>query len=283
MKTKRWLSVMILIAWLTGPAAYGQQSGDQPAFPAPGPLAPNGDPPLPVIQAGSESGGLSDWITYRRDCCEGGHGKYTPLYNELYVNAGPSVPVGGMTLSRELKTGWSITGGGRALFFNDTFSSAWVVDAHIINTNESAGRENTQFPILFFEKGIRSDQVVFEGVAGRKTFSIQDSNRTLVGLGFGREWYLGAPADADDWKWRFGVDVGGRYGSQRINFSEFGHVTDVIGSVYGAAHTDLEILCHSVLFHVGLRLEWAYTCSDILQRASDVQEVSFLFSTGLRY
>jgi hypothetical protein len=57
----------------------------------------------------------------------------------------------------------------------------------------------------------------------------------------------------------------------------------VIGGVYTSAHTDLEILCNGCLFHVGLRLEWAYTCSDILTRTSDVQDITVLFSTGLRF
>jgi hypothetical protein len=188
-------------------------------------------------------------------------GVYTPLYTELYLNAGPSVPVGNGTLSQELKTGWSITGGTRALFFNEPQTRAWVVDAHIINTNQSAGRQNTAFPVAFSHNGQKSSDVLFKGQTGLTDFTLQNANRTLVGLGFGREWYAWQPATSDGRMWRFGLDSGGRWGSQRVNFNEFGHLTDV----------------------VGVRVEWAYTWSDVLQRTSDSQDLNVLLSAGIRY
>jgi len=283
MKTKRWLGVMIAAAWLIGAVGNAQQPGYQPTFPATAPLGRNGSAEPTSQPGGADRSGLSDWIVYRRDCCEGRHGAVTPLYTELYLEAGPSIPVGGQTLSRELKTGWSIAGGARALFFNEQHSRAWVVDAHIINTNESAGVLNTQFPLTFFHNGVRSDLVVFEGVAGRKTFSIQNSNRTMVGLGLGRNWYPWNPADSEGNKWRIGIDSGGRYGSHRINFSEFGHVTDVVGGIYAGAHSDVEIPWRGIVWHAGVRFEWAYTWSDILQQTSDVQDLNLFVTVGLRY
>lgn len=282
MKTKRWLGVMIVAAWLSASAVHAQQTGSQPIYPPPAPITPDAPPYRPAdnVQA---SGGLSDWILYKRDCCEGRQGVITPLYTEIYLNAGPSVPVGGMTLSRELKTGWSITGGMRALFFNEPLSRAWTVDLHIINTSESGGAQDTQFPITFFQNGTRSDQVVFNGVAGRKTFSVLNINRTMFGVGFGREWYLREPADSDGCKWRFGIDGGGRYGSQRVHFNEFGHVVDVVGAMYASAHTELEFPWHSLIFHVGARFEWSYIWSDALQQTSDSQDLSLLLTIGIRY
>jgi len=283
MKTKRLFGVMIMAVWLTGSAAPAQQPSVDPIYPPPSPVAPHTSEKLPEDRRLAAGGGLSDWIVYGRECCEGPLGAATPLYSEFYLQAGASIPVGGMTLSRELKTGWSITGGVRALFFNEPHTRAWVVDAHIINTNQSAGVHDTQFPITFFQNGTRSDLVVFEGAIGRKTFSIQNSNRTLVGLGLGRDWYLGQPAHADSCKWRFGVDGGGRWGSHRVNFSEFGHVTDVIGSVYAGAHGDVEYPWRNWVFHTGVRLEWAYTWSDILQQTSDVQDISIFLTMGVRW
>ena len=283
MKTKRWLSVLIAAAWLIGSIGNAQHPGSEPVFPAPSPLAPNAVPDRPVQTVAAYSGGLSDWIVYRRECCEGMHGRQTPLYTELYLQAGPSMPVGGTTLSRELKTGWSIAGGVRAVIFNEQHTSAWVVDGHLINTHESAGRQDTQFPLTFFHNGVRSDLVVFEGVAGRRTFSLLDSNRTMVGLGLGREWYPWNPADSHGRKWRFGVDSGGRYGSHRVNFNEFGHLTDVVGGMYAGLHSDLEVPWRGMVWHGGVRFEWAYTWSDVLQRTSDVQDLNVFLSIGLRY
>ena len=283
MKTNRLIGVMIMAAWLSGSAAFGQYSGAQPIFPPPTPIVPDATTEAqkePEIPAG---GGLSDWVLYRRKCCEGGHGVYTPLYTELYLNAGPSVPVGGMTLSRELRTGWSITGGARALFFNEPQTRAWTVDLHVINTNESAGKQDTAFPLLFFHNGQRSDQFTFEGNTGITNFKLQNSNRTLVGLGVGREWYLWQSALSEGRHWRIGADAGGRYGSQTLALSTFGHLTDVIGSMYAAVHTDVEIPCRCCQFHAGVRFEWAYTWSDILQRTSDVQDISLLLTVGIRF
>jgi hypothetical protein len=68
-----------------------------------------------------------------------------------------------------------------------------------------------------------------------------------------------------------------------VNFNQFGHLTDVVGSAYAAAHSDLEFPWHACLFHAGIRLEWSYTWSDVLQRTSDASDVSVLLSVGVRY
>jgi hypothetical protein len=279
MKINRLLGVLIVAAWLSGTAVHGQTSPLGPLYPPPSPTTPDGAPNRPEASPLPASGVLSDWILNKRDCCEGRHGIYTPLYTEVYLNAGPSVPIGGMTLSRELKTGWSITGGARALFFNEPLTQAWTVDLHIINTDESGGRRNTQFPVTIFQNGTK---FVF-GPGGIPGAGIQNSNRTLAGAGVGREWYLWRPATTDGCMWRVGVDGGGRYGSSRINLNEFGHLIDVVGCLYAAAHTDLEFPCGALLFHAGLRCEWAYTWGDILQRTSDVQELNFLLTVGVRF
>jgi hypothetical protein len=283
MNTKRWLGVLIVAAWLSGSAAPAQERGEQPIYPPPSPLAPNAEierQPGAIVPAG---GVLSDWIVYRRECCEGPEGRYTPLYTELYVNAGPTMPIGGDTLSRELQTGWTITGGARALFFNESLTRAWVFDLHLINTNLSGGAQDTQFPVTFFQNGTRSDLVNFLGVTGRKTFSVHNYNRTLVGLGVGRAWYPWQPADSDNCKLRFVADAGGRYGSGRVAFKEFGHVVDVIGQIYAGLRSELEFPCYGCMVHVGGRCEWAYTWSDVLQRQSNTQEISALLTLGVRY
>ena len=173
MKTNRWLGVLIVAGWLAS-SAHGQSALDQPIFPPPAPLSKNGEI-APVIEPTAHSlGGLSEWIVYRRDCCEGPEGRRTPLYTELYLRAGPSIPFGGQTLSRELQTGWSIVGGARALFFNEPMTRAWAFDMHIINTNESAGRHNTQFPVTVVNKGISTDFGV--GGLDRKSTRLNSSH-----------------------------------------------------------------------------------------------------------
>jgi hypothetical protein len=293
MKTNKWLSVLVVAGWMIGanapaqqpayrpaaPAQIVQTGGYQPAFPAPSPLTPDALPEKTTTSAAPEVGVLSDWIVYRCDNCEGRFGKVTPLYTEIYAHAGPSFPVGGMTLSRELKTGWSFVGGARAMFFNEQYTSAFIVDAHIINTHMTGGAQNTEFPLTITHQGQR---VTF-GPGATPGATVAEYNRTLFGLGVGRDWYPWQPANSDGCKWRIGVDGGGRYGSGRVAFNEFGHSTDVIGAAYAGMHSKIEFPVRSLIWHVGLRAEWAYTWSDVLQRTSDLQEIGMFLTVGARY
>jgi hypothetical protein len=282
MNKKRWLGVLILATWLSGSGVMAQSS-IQPIYGPPSPLDKDAAPP-PVGQVTAPIGAeLSPWIRYQRDCCDGKPSKWTPLYTEAYLSVGPTVPLGQETLSRNLLTGWSIMGGARAMFFNEPMTSAWVVDLHMINTNEGGRDTHTQFPITFFQNGTRSDLIVFQGAAGRKTFSVHDINRESVGLGFGRDWYLWQPANTEGIAWRWGAQVGGRYGSERANFNEFGHTVDVVGTAFLSAHSDIEFPCGRFYVNFGMRLEWSYTWSDVLQQTSDSQDISLFLTAGIRW
>ncbi len=279
MKMKRWLGMIVLAAWLSVSSAHAQQPANHAAYPPPSPLSTNGLPDPPIEAFTAHPSGLSDWITYRRDCCEGKHGRITPLSTELYVFAGPTTPFGSMTLSRELTTGWSIGGGGRALFYNEPQTRAWVVDAHIINTNQWSSKRDTQFPVTIFRAG---DKQVF-GADGVPGVTVQSANRTMAGLGVGQEFYPWKPADYEGRKWRVGYDLGGRYGSLILTLNETRGIKDVAGGIYVGGHSKFECPWRNVMFHMGVRFEWSYTWSDVLQRSSDVQDISVLLSTGMRY
>ncbi|MBI2807893.1 MAG: hypothetical protein HYX68_23160 [Planctomycetes bacterium] len=279
MKTKQHWRFVLLAACLTYAPIHGQDPSHEPIYPAPSPVAPQGAL-APVVETRvPRLSGLSDWIVYKRDCCEGGAGRYTPLYTELYFGAGPSFPFGGQTLGRELQNGWSFKTGARVLFFNEPHSRAWVVDVHIVNTRQGAREQGTEFPVVVFQRGTKIEF----GKNGLPGATLGDSNRTLVGVGLGRDWYPGQPANASDPRWRFGLDVGGRYGSQRLTLNEARHLTDVIGSFYTGVRSDVEIPWGHWVLHTGIRAEWAYTFSDILQRTSDVQEISLFLNAGVRY
>jgi hypothetical protein len=285
MKTIRSLGVLIVAGWLTASIAYGQQPTYEPVFPAPSPFAPLPDQAPPTVSAHT---GLSDWIRYPRECCEGAPTKRTPFYMEVYFSGGASFPLARNTsdLARELQTGWTLMGGARGLLFNEDMSAAWVLDLHIINIHQFAGgNNNAAFPLTVFPGGVR----IQSGENNEPNFNLEDMNRTLVGLGFGREWYLWNPANFDGLNGRFGMDGGGRVGSERLNVvnaARSAHTVGVIESVYAAAHCDLELPCGAVLFNAGFRLEWAYTFSGILQTGNDksnMQDLSLLFTIGVRY
>jgi hypothetical protein len=201
---------------------------------------------------------------------------------EIFLRAGTSLPFGGQAAGNELKVGSTIMAGGRALFFNPAKTTAFTVEAHILNSQNQADGER-QFPLSIIEPGENGAQRVNFGSGNIPGVTIRRMSRTMVGVGLGREWYPWQPAGDPHTKWRVGVDAGGRYGSASMRFNEIRHRTDVIGSAFAAAHSDLEIPCGPCVLQTGVRLEYAYTWSDILQRTSDVQELNLLFTLGLRY
>lgn len=214
--------------------------------------------------------GLSSWITYERNnCCQGNVGCDTPIGTELFVRIGPSVPFGDDILGRNLRPGWMIALGGRALFFNQPMDRAWFIEVSGSNAyNHSGPRVPLPFPS-------EPDPV-----------AVEYYNRTFVNLGIGREWYL-FPATDMTRNWRVGIDTGGRYGSASLGRETTHHVTDVVGGFYVGFHSDLEFpVCawgNSCVFQAGFRIEYGYTFSDILSQRSDLQELNLLFNFGVRY
>ncbi len=247
-----------------------------------GPLPTPGDerPDTQVIT----SAGLSDWITYDRPCCdEPADGVYS-LGSEFYFRVGPTFPIGGQTLSRALQNGWMLQGGGRFLLFNPVRTKAWVVDAGISTHFNDADEPTARFTITdFIINADGTTQRVVFGQAGIPGVTIRSYNRTFANLGFGREWYIFQPEWSEGNKWRVGADIGGRYGSSSIRLNEIQRRTDVVGAVYTAIHTDYEIPCGCCTWMGGIRGEWAYTWSDILQQTSDLMDLSLLFNIGFRY
>ena len=84
---------------------------------------------------------------------------------------------------------------------------------------------------------------------------------------------------------RLGIDGGGRWGTAKAEFRDLRHFTDVIGAVYGAVHSDYELPRGCCTYFLGLRAEYDYTWSDILQiqNKSDVQDINLMVSLGVRY
>ena len=256
--------------------------------------APAQEPPAPGIQpppirkqtpAGPESApdtqpspsGLSDWIIYKRDDSPA-PGPNIPLYTESDLRVGPSIPVGGNYLGRQLQVGWTIDASLRALRFNQGMTGAWFAEVHLLNSNNSGVTKGDPVVLNIFEKNAAGTSVLTN-----VSVTVRNYNRTMAGLGFGKEWYLWEAANAPGRKWRAGVDAGGRYGSGSMQFPEIRHRTDVLGGLYAAAHTDFEIPYGRCFLSFGLRCEWAYTWGDILQGQSDVQEINALATFGVRY
>jgi hypothetical protein len=128
----------------------------------------------------------------------------------------------------------------------------------------------------------------------------RDLNRTTVNLGLGHEWYLWGCAN-DNCNWRVGFDAGGRFGTEKVNFTgTFPQPTiaapaptvttipshsDAIASAFVALHSEIEWCCGRCIAQAGIRGEYSYTWSDILQTQNnaDLQELALLIELGLRF
>ena len=233
------------------------------AMPAP---SPREVLPAPSLLASPMSG----WIVHNQaNCCSpfGGDG---PINTELYIDTGPSIPVGGGILHHIMETGWDVRGGGRSLFFNPAVDAAWTIDLNLSYIYNHA-RPNPKVP------SVNSTGSTIQA-------TLKDLNRTFVNGAFGREWYLNAPANAAGWKWRAGFDLGGGIGSGLVDFVELRHKTDTIYDVVIGLHSDLEVPCGCCTFTYGFRAEWDYTWTDLIQRNNgQLQDVNLLATFGVRF
>ena len=104
----------------------------------------------------------------------------------------------------------------------------------------------------------------------------------------GRECYLVGSANSCGLKWRAGVDVGGRYGTVRLDTYDsttgaFTRLADIASGGYAALHTDLERPCGCCKFEAGLRAEYDYTWMDVVSPSSDLHDVNLLMTVGVRF
>ena len=278
----------VALIWVGASAAQAQYS-KSPAGDSATSLTdkPNPYPSEPSASTLISTNGLSSWITGSQQECMGPLGGNGPIRSEIYLRAGPSVPIGGGFFHDTLKTGWEIQGGGRTLFFNTQGDAAWAVDLSISNFNNT-GRNPNHTATL--QNVIVAGPPSFSGssttiMVPSLDVSTRSLNRTFVNLGFGRDVYLYGAPDAEGLSWRVGVDGGGRYGSAKLELHEIVHRTDTIAGLFASIHSDLEYPYGCITLLAGFRLEWDYTWMDILQHQnnSDLQDLNFLFSAGMRF
>jgi hypothetical protein len=262
-------------------------------------------PPEPV--------GLSHYIL--GDCpeCCGPIGGCGPVQMELYARSGATIPIQGTIFAHTLSTGWTIAAGGRSLFFNADNDAAWTADLGVSNDYNQGQHSDMQYrlnhiifnlgnnnlSIVDFIPGVKHTTITrrrtplgqtgttFDARTGGVT--IRSLNRTFANASLGREWYLtGNPAtcmESGSCIWRVGFDVGGRYGTEKLETHQTKHRSDNIGSVFVAVHTDIEVPCGCCIFQYGFRVEWDYVWSDVLQiqNDGDMQDLNILFTAGVRF
>jgi hypothetical protein len=275
---------------MASPVPPAQGGGTDPSGPPPynlqkGPIGgdPDGqrrpDPGLPP------PGGLSSWLLYPRSagCC-GPVGKDGPIFQEFYVRNGTSFTISGGPFGNILAPGWAFEAGGRVLFFNPTVDAAWTVDLALSNFHYNTSRDQVIFlrniPSTTPNPGGGNTTTALPLVLTRPS----GLNITDVSAAGGREWYLWGNCTDGGPSWRVGGDLGGRWGSARLDLREIKHRTDVVGGFFLSAHSDVEFPCGCCIFQAGVRVEYDFIWTDILQSPNDqLQTLNLLFTLGARY
>ncbi len=236
----------------------------------------------------------SPYLHYPRSpCCCGNVGTCGgPISSELFIRSGFAFPVGNSIFDKYLHTGWDIEGGARLFLFNPTSTAAWTGTLSISNIFARTGNAN-QFVTLFnVPVHVANPTAVTFGGAIKNVPELQVTvsslNMTFVNMGFGREWWLLGSANPGQQKgcnWRVGIDGGGRWGSAKVEFNEIQHHTDVVGGLYAAIHSDVEYPFRCGIAFAGVRFEYNYIWTSLLQDQNDgdFQSLNLLFQLGVRF
>lgn len=217
-----------------------------------------------------------------------------PIAAEVYIRNGASIPFSSSfnrrdALGRDMVPGYLIQGGIRTQFFNDAADRAWAVDAGISHVS-NGHNQNRLYALRVIDFTGNTDitgqpevALIQFGTPTTPGIRIRDTDRTYVNLGIGRDYYWRSSADDLHKHLRLGWDVGGKYGTLSQEYNIIKHRTDVIGGVYCGLYGDVEYPTEWGTCFVGIRWEYGYTWADILQRASDIQEINVTLTLGLRY
>lgn len=250
----------------------------------PGPGAPGATTDASVTQMG-----FSPYIVYPRSPgCTGPVGCNGPIGGEIYLRTGVSNPIGGSFFGRLLDSGWQLDGGARSVFYNQMRNGAWVIDFGITTIFNDTSRLDV--PVLLQNIPTKTQGLVIP----IEPIAVKHMNRTYVNFGGGKEWFLwGVPeGDCLPWSWRMGLDAGGRWGTMKVDINklqvdaaDLPHLSNTIGGVYTAWHTDVMVPFGPGMVTYGFRAEWAYTWTDVLQKAhnGDIMDINLLGTIGFQF
>lgn len=221
--------------------------------------------------------------------------KGPPIAAEVYLSIGASTPFASSfnkrdVLGRDMVPGVLVQGGVRTLFFNMPATRAWVVDTSISHISNGHSQIE-KYPLRVIEfngeidpaTGQPAVELIQFGTPTTPAVRIRETHRTYANLGIGRDYYWRTSADEPGRLLRVGWQTGGRYGTLSQEYNILKHRTDVIGGAFAGVHGEFEYPSRWGMLQLGVRCEYGYTWSDILQRASDIQEITTMFTLGVRY
>jgi hypothetical protein len=296
-------------------AAWGQApnppegDGKAPPSPTKPEVAPAPTQEMPAPEANAQAPlpyGNLKWSNklFYPGCpdCFGPVGANGPIGIEAYVRSGVAFPTGGGVLGTVLDPGWQIEVGARSLFFNTTASAAWTIDFGISNTHFNANNSAGANPSTLFNvrpgrpsintppqdvTGTTTPATTSTGVIPVVDVTVSGYNQTFANLALGREWFLLRTTNCGhtESNWRAGFDVGGGWGTAKLDSHDVSHQTDTLGRFFVAVHTDAEVPWCGCIYQFGLRAEYNMTWDEILQpqNNSNLQCFSILGTFGIRF
>ncbi|MBX9680465.1 MAG: hypothetical protein K2X38_17030 [Gemmataceae bacterium] len=212
--------------------------------------------------------------------CDSPVGGNAAIGTELIWRNGASFVFGNQRLGRELGTGFTTEIIARTLFYSQDYREAFIVDLGVGDTyNPARSGARTPTVLNILQPNSRT------GAATRMNIpvTVKNYNRSYLSYGVGKQWFLWNDALTVGDNFRVGVDIGGRWGSSSARFNEIRHRTDTIDGLYIGGDAKWETPTRFGMFSVGVRTEWTYTWTEILQAPSDMQEINLLLSLGVRY
>lgn len=271
------------------PDPYGALTGQpNPGLPPGGPNGPGGVP-AGVYQGPLLAGGPG--------CCGplgGGHLAY-----ELYMMTGPNWVFGNGPLTDRLTMGWIVQGGGRSLFFNTANDAAWVLDLGL-SYQYNRGTQDAPVDLFIRQASQQNNQT---GLVTRQPDAFLSTNlrgfhRTAFNYAVGRDWFLhgpGAPGLESGLNFRFGFEVGGRYGTEHVDLDLLGTTGPLGSPIYSrrqgifhgffvGGHLSWEVPCGGWIWFAGLRTQYGWDFGNVVPPLNgEIQNFNLLMTTGFRF
>lgn len=224
------------------------------------------------------------------NCCGpvGGNG---PITYELFTRTGSSLIVGGgPDLSGATRFGWMVEGGGRSLFMNTANDAAWTAELSLMYAYNGGGDRVLD---VFARQPKNPNTGLLIGPDQIQPFTLRGVTRTGLNYTIGRDWFLNGPGFLgyeQAWNTRFGVDVGGNYGTIRVDLVPVADVNNyfrrysVTNGIQFAAHWNAEMPVGAWIAFAGVRAQYGFHHSNVVPPLSgNFQDLNLLFTAGVRF
>ncbi len=297
-------AIRILLAGLGAACGSASVSAQSPLFSTKPTVATQSAVQLPPLSAPSPSAAPTDLLTapatglpcapipgaayspWTGDLPVGGNG---PITYELFFRSGPNIiaDAGGANGALD-RSGWVFQAGTRSLLFNRAGDAAWVLELGLSTTTNRGKQLDHPIPVLASELRGSDPSNTFTIPLGIRTI-----NRTSFNYGIGRDWFLNGPGylgQAPDTNWRFGTDVGGRYGTASIGFEPqddpggYRRRHGIYHGLYVGTQLNWERNMGGWILLAGVRAEYGYTWMNLIPPLNgDIQDVNILLTLGVRF